>query len=194
MVFPPNIRAVVFVTAVFLLGVSTFTAADAISNRRAWDNLDARAKSFYALGMLEGFLVIGPFDTDHFNSDLYKCIADLALGMEDFAKVIDQQYSIAPGNWERPPTEMLFSGVREICLTQVNKSRIDRGQQPQERIADLERPSKLHAGRADIRHKSVSMSRREPRSSTIARQVIPRAGARFKASATFLPLLSGIQM
>jgi hypothetical protein len=133
--FPTKIRvalAVVFVTTVYFLEVSTFAAADAISNRKAWDNLDARSKRFYALGLLEGFLIIGPFDTDNFKSDLYKCIADLGFEMEDFANVVDQQYSLAPGNWERPPTEMLFSGVREICLMQVNKSRIDRGQQPLE--------------------------------------------------------------
>ena len=35
---------------------------------------------------------------------------------------------------------------------------------------------------------------REPRPSAIARQVTPRAAARFSASTTFTPLLSGSQM
>jgi hypothetical protein len=41
---------------------------------------------------------------------------------------------------------------------------------------------------------SERMIMREPRSSAMARQVTPRAAARFKASTTLLPLLSGSQM
>lgn len=133
--FPTNIRVaqtLVSATVAFSLGIAAMARADAISNREAWDSLDQNAKSFYALGMLEGFLIVGPFDTDNFKSDLYNCVADLSMGMEDLAKVIDQQYSLASENWGRPPTEMLFSGVREICLMQINKRRIDRGQQPLE--------------------------------------------------------------
>ena len=132
----PNISratlAVALATTILSLEVSTFAAADAISNQRAWNNLETNAKSFYALGVLEGFLIIGPFDTDNYKSDLYHCIADLDLRTHDLLRIIEEQYSLDLRNSERPPTQMLLPGIRQICLTQVNTRRIDRGQQPLE--------------------------------------------------------------
>ena len=59
---------------VSVVEVPSFAAADAISNRRGRGQSRHKLKELLRARRVRSFLIIGPFVTDNYKSDLYKCI------------------------------------------------------------------------------------------------------------------------
>ena len=101
-----------------------------INNKTDWDSLLLTQKGAYAIGAFDLWhQTYEDGETFAYKSDVADCVADLGLKSSDLATVIETEYADLP-HWEKPPFALLLSGLRKVCLSQVNRARSLRGEGP----------------------------------------------------------------
>jgi hypothetical protein len=121
-------------TAVIGLIVAVSGANDAsagyVNNKSTWDPLSQAQKEAYAMGAFDIWhLTDADADTLAYKNDIADCVVGLSLTSTQLVRAIDTEYNDL-SSWDRPPIAVLLSGLRKVCLAQVNRARAERGETP----------------------------------------------------------------
>lgn len=70
----------------------------------------------------------GNEDTLQYYEDVNDCVIELELRAGDLIAIVDKGYEELE-NWERPPVAVYLSGIRRVCLANINRARAARGEE-----------------------------------------------------------------
>ena len=96
----------------FIINLSHAATAGIYNNKFDWDRLDPLAKSGYATGAFDSWLL--ERKTNSFLQEIYDCMLALDIKVGDLVEIIEFEYSDVE-KWTYPPSRALMNGIKMIC-------------------------------------------------------------------------------